>query len=85
MKRKTNRTNWHSLAKKRWPKAEWIQGNGPYALLSWCKVLTVTLWDSLESAEKQKKFIDLTGCGGGCWKKHEIIKLKRKGENGSPD
>jgi hypothetical protein len=37
-------------AKKHWPKAEWILGNGNIALLAHCGVLTVTLWTDEEEA-----------------------------------
>jgi hypothetical protein len=70
--------DWHLVAKKRWPKAEWIEGIGQYALLAWCRVLSITLWDTLEIAERAKKGIDETGCGGECCNKHEIVDLERK-------
>jgi len=68
----------HALAKKRWPKAEWIDGEGPWALLAHCRVLTVTLWPDKAAAEKQKAFIDKTACGGFCRGElgHEILLLK---------
>jgi hypothetical protein len=63
-------------ARKRWSKeAEWIQGNGQFALLAWCRVLTVTLCPTLEEAEKQKQFIDKYACGGLCSGHHEIIAI----------
>ena len=58
------KVNWRSIAKKRWSKAEWITGNGPYALLAWCRVLTVTLWSSLQEAHRERELIDQIGCGG---------------------
>jgi len=67
---------WHAEAQKRWGKeAEWISGDGQFALLAWCRVLTVTLWVNRAEAEKQKKFIDEMACGGGCTRNHEIIDL----------
>lgn len=63
-------------ARSKWFKeAEWIAGKGRYALLAHCKVLTVTLHETIEQAEKDKKDIDKFGCGGTCYKKHEIIDL----------
>ncbi len=68
---------WRKEARKRWGKqAEWITGEGQFALLAWCRVLTVTLWKTRDEAEEQKKFIDETGCGGLCTRKHEIIDLR---------
>lgn len=70
--------SWRTEAKKRWGKeAAWITGNGQFALLAWCRVLTVTLWSTRAEAEAQKEVIDRTACGGGCFgsSAHEIIDL----------
>jgi hypothetical protein len=56
--------------------AEWITGNGRYALLAHCRVLTVTLWPTMEAAEVCKKRIDETACGGKCVRDHEILDLE---------
>ncbi len=69
-------TAWQKEAKRRWgKKAAWINYDGQYALLAWCKVLTVTLWLTMAKAEENKKFIDEMACGGGCTGNHEIIDL----------
>ena len=60
---------WHTKARKKWGrKAEWIEGEGQYALLAWCRVLTVMLCQTIDEAEEKKKFIDEIGCGGNCTK-----------------
>ena len=46
------------------------------ALLAHCRVLTVTLWPTLEAAQVCKKRIDETACGGRCVRDHEIIDLE---------
>lgn len=67
---------WQKEAKRRWgKKAVWIQGDGQFALLAWCRQLTVTLWATTAKAEENKKFIDELACGGGCTGNHEIIDL----------
>ncbi len=67
---------WFKEAKRRWgKKAAWIHGDGQYALLAWCRVLTVTLWPTKDEAEENKKFIDEMACGGGCTRNHEIVDL----------
>jgi hypothetical protein len=67
---------WLAEARRRWGKeAAWIEGNGQFALLAWCRVLTVTLWSTRTQAEEQKKVIDEMGCGGLCSRAHEIIDL----------
>lgn len=68
---------WRSKAKLRWDKqAAWIDGNGQFALLAPCRVLTVTLWKTLSEAERQKAIIDQYACGGRCSPRlHTIIDL----------
>jgi hypothetical protein len=66
-----------------WPRAVWITGEGPFALVARCpsgpsrrrSALTITLWRTPRDAEVSKAFIDSTGCGGRCWGDHEIIRL----------
>ena len=67
---------WLTEARRRWGKeAECISGDGRFALLALCRVLTVTLWPTKAEAEKQKEVIDRTQCGGLCLRDHEIIDL----------
>lgn len=66
---------WRTAADCIWPRAEWVTGDGPYALLAYCHVLTVTLWDDPDDAEHQKRIIDATACGHACSRNHEIIQL----------
>lgn len=67
---------WRTEAKKRWGKeAAWIAGHGRFALLAWCRVLTVTLWETKAEAEMAKNGIDKFGCGGACSRHHEIVEL----------
>jgi hypothetical protein len=69
--------NYKAKAKRKWGKtAEWMTGNGRYALLAHCRVLTITLWPTLEAAQIAKKRIDETACGGMCVCDHEIIDLE---------
>ena len=60
-----------------WPRAEWVCGDGQYASLAWCSVLTIALYDTLADAEAAQRFIGKYGCGGRCggppW--HEIVGL----------
>ena len=67
---------WYTKARRKWGrKAGWIEGEGQYALLAWCRVLTVTLCQTRGEAEEKKEYIDEIGCGGFCYKKHEIVDL----------
>ena len=66
---------WNAIARCKLKYASWINGEGRYALLAWCKPLSVTLHETRESAEKDKAGIDKTACGGNCVKNHVIWDL----------
>ena len=67
---------WYTKARRKWGReAESIEGEGRYALLAWCRVLTVILCQTIDEAEQKKQYIDEICCGGFCTKKHEIIDL----------
>lgn len=68
---------YRALALRRWPDAEWVSGEGPYALVAPCGVVTITLHKTLDSAERYKVPIDSTGCGHACrpGAPHDIIDL----------
>jgi hypothetical protein len=70
--------NWNQRAWKRWRRARTVDGDGPFALLAHCRVLTITLHETSESAEKDKAMIDNVGCGGCCYKRHEIIDMRSR-------
>jgi hypothetical protein len=66
-----------SIARKRWPKAIWIIGNGPWASLSECPPGgTVILFQTEAEAQIAKRTIDSSACGGSCRRKHSIVKLE---------
>lgn len=68
-----------TLAKCMWPRAEWIYGEGEYALISYCGVTTVTLWPDYQDAVDRKRMIDSTACGGRCsfGPQHKIVRLEK--------
>jgi hypothetical protein len=79
---------YETFARCVWQIAIWVRafepGNDlPYALVSNCRKpylsgdqRIVSLWGSPGGAERQKEWIDLTGCGGGCYRAHEVIRLE---------
>lgn len=74
---------WQEQTRWEWPQALWIDGDGCFALLAHCKVLTISLHTRMSNARKWKSMIDSTGCGGGCQRDHEIINLRRlRGSDG---
>jgi hypothetical protein len=68
---------YRTLARCIWPRAEWVSGDGPYASVSYCRVLTVELHQTAETAEKALRLIDQIACGGRCYGRHELIRLER--------
>ena len=51
----------------RWPTAEWVLGDGRWAVAATCgEDLTVTLHPDVAHAEASRAAIDYTGCGGAC-------------------
>jgi hypothetical protein len=72
-------TSWYRVAKCRWPRALWINGDPPahedaFALVSACPPgLSVTLWASRAEAEKAKIDLNACGCGGQCRNFHRVI------------
>lgn len=57
-------------------RAAWVQGEGPYALIAWCGVPTVTLYESRELAEFFEEQIDRYACGHLCKGDHIIVRVK---------
>lgn len=71
------RQSYSARARARWSDAEWVTGNGRFASLAHCRVLTVALYESEDAALKAKKWIDRCGCGGFCTGDHEIVDLDK--------
>lgn len=54
--------------------------NGQYALVTPCRGIDFSLWQTKEAAEKFKGKLDRGGCCGGCWPKtHYIVDLAQYG------
>jgi hypothetical protein len=68
-----------------WPRAEWIDGRGPFAVLAYCRVLTVTLHQTAESAQRALALINSDACGGLCHNAHGIVQLHRSVAPGEPN
>jgi len=71
---------WRRVARRRWPRAEWIAGRGRYASVSFCgPAVTVILYPTLEGALNEKAEIDILGCGGRCMgrRAHRVVDLGR--------
>jgi len=64
-----------SQARRRWPEAVWIIGNGAYASVAYCGDTSVMLFSTQAEAMTAKEFIDRTACGHACHRRHEIVHL----------
>lgn len=71
---------YRTMAKCVWRRAAWIQGNGPYASVAYCRVTTVMLYATAAEAEEAKAIIDASACGGRCSRRHEVIQLVLDGQ-----
>lgn len=67
-------------ARRRWPAAEWIIGNGPYASVAYCDTTTVALFETRAEADRARALIDRLACGHACRVEHEVIELPTKEE-----
>lgn len=68
-------TDYRRAAKRIWKPVEWVHGDGPVALVAFCNVTTVTLWNDADDADASRSFIDRFGCGGRCYRDHAIVDL----------
>jgi hypothetical protein len=68
---------WEDIARRKWPNAVWVEGDGSFALLAHCRDLTITLWETRDKAKEAMQMIDRLACGGNCWRDHEIVDLRR--------
>lgn len=75
-----------TIAKARWPSAEWIVGRGQYATLAYCRdVLTVMLHDSHDRASAVMRNLASWGCGGFCVNDHDLVDLTSDDRGRGPD
>jgi hypothetical protein len=68
-------TSYYQLAKCIWRRSEWVAGNGPFATLAHCRVLTVQLHTTEDAARRALALIDATACGGRCYRDHQLVRL----------
>ena len=64
-----------AVARRRWPAAEWIIGDGHCASVASCGTVTVMLFATPAEAQRAKALIDRTGCGHSCRREHEVTDL----------
>jgi hypothetical protein len=67
---------WTALAHCMFQRAAWIAGDGPFAVIAWCGVTSVTLHPDVATAEHALETVDGTGCGGRCVGHHDLVGLE---------
>ena len=68
--------SWYAEVRRRWAgMAEWVSGEGRFALLEPCRALTIQLFESQWSALVARNQINDAECGEGCLGSHEVIDL----------
>ena len=68
--------SWYAETRLRWAgKAEWVTGEGRYALVEPCRVLTIRLFPNKRDAVAALKLANTAGCGPGCLRKHRLVDL----------
>ncbi len=71
--------DYRAIARKRWPKIVWSEGAGKYALVVYCRNMSVSLYNAEIKAIRAKRRINDIGCGEMCNNNHSIINLSPKG------
>ena len=66
---------WPALARCMWRHAAWISGDGPWAVIAWCGVASVSLHEDPDAADLAIERVDATGCGSQCTGRHELVRL----------
>jgi hypothetical protein len=64
-----------AAARRRWPAAEWIIGEGQYASVAYCDTTTIMLFRTLAEAQRAQALIDRLACGHACRREHELVDL----------
>ena len=67
--------SWRTLAGCIWRRAEYVTGDGPWALLTLCPPLEVSLHQTEEEAVSMRQMLDRCGCCGSCVGMHRIVNL----------
>lgn len=64
-----------ALARCTFPDAGWIRGDGPFGVVAWCSVVSITLYPTLDAATAALAALNDTGCGRRCTGHHNVLSL----------
>ena len=80
-----NHRSYRAMARCCWPHHASIEGEGPFASVSYCqspsvpyRTITVLLHHKEDAARKALAEIDDSACGGGCIGNHALVRLTLK-------
>jgi len=73
------KSKYYRKVDKKWPNNCWISGEGQYALVAFCRDISISLHSTLLEAMENKESIDKYACGGACHKAHTIYNLEERG------
>jgi len=66
---------YQSLAECCWPEAAYLTGDGPFAVLARCGLLSVSLYPTRDEAQRRLRRLVADGCGRGCEGRHDLVDL----------
>ncbi len=75
--RKPRQKTWKQIAKKVWPWALWIDGDGPFASVAPCGGVTVILYHTRERAEAANSSFCGSRCSSPPHTRHYVKELWR--------
>ena len=64
-----------SLAECTWHEAAYVIGDGPYALVAHCDMLSVALFETAAEAGQARRRMNTVGCGKTCEGRHQLAVL----------
>jgi hypothetical protein len=56
----------------------WVEGNGNYAFITWCRIPAVSLWPTAEAAHAAAERTQV--CGGMCVRNHDVVYIDLDGQ-----
>lgn len=71
------RTNWTKIARTKFPSAEWVDGDGPFAFAAPCRWLTIQLFETEAEALAEDDRHQRVPCGDRCvLSQHSVFNLE---------
>lgn len=64
-----------------YPSAAWVVGDGSYAVITYCRTPTITLWPKPDLAQAALTELNALACGGRCTGRHEIVQIEIGGSS----